>query len=172
LSFQLGLQAFDGLLQVGAIADRRRGRRGAPGGPPQRPRPARRAPSPAADGFHDGRPEQARHFGEVKLEAAGLGDVAHVEGEHHGHAQLHELHRQIQLRSRFDASITVTTTSGFSSMMKFRATRLPANRPSAVGARQIHDVEFRVAAQAGAFLLFDRHAGIVADVLAARRSIG
>ena len=167
LSFQLGLQSFDGLLQVGAVADRRRGRRGAPGGRRGGRDQLVEPRAPAADGFHDGRADQPRHFGEVELEAAGLGDVAHVEGEHHGHAQLHELHRQIQVALQVRRVDHVDDHVGF-----FLDDEIPRDPlflgvgRQAVGARQIHDVEFRVAAEAGAFLLFDRHAGIVADVLA------
>ncbi len=100
-----------------------------------------------------------------------LGDVDHVECDHHRHAQLQHLGRQVQIalqiggidnrhnygRARFSHLLTEDDVHGHHFV--------GAARRQAVGARQVDQIEIPPLAGAGTFLGFDGDAGIVADAL-------
>ena len=91
--------------------------------------------------------------------------VHHVEGQHHGHAQLHELHRQVQVA--LDVRGVHDVDDAARALVQQETARdhlLARVRRHGVDARQVGDERLGMALDA-AVLAIHRHAGKVAHVL-------
>ena len=99
--------------------------------------------------------------------AAVLADlVHHVEREHHGHIQLHELHGQVEVALDVGRIHDVDDALGLVAQQELAGDQLLARvRGHGVDARQVGDQRVRVAPD-DAVLAVDGHAGEVAHMLA------
>lgn len=113
----------------------------------------------------DGDAQQLLHLVHVDGAAVALHLVHHVEGQHHGHAQLHELHRQVQVA--LDVRGVHDVDDAARALVQQETARdhlLARVRRHGVDARQVGDERLGMALDA-AVLAIHRHAGKVAHVL-------
>ena len=117
-------------------------------------------------------PEQQGECVEIEVQSPRLGHIAHVEGKDDGNAEFQKLDSEIQVALKvrgvynIDDHVRLLIDDGVA-----RHQLLNGVCGQAVGARQIHNLQFPLSMAAGALLLLDRHAGIVSDVLAGARDI-
>jgi len=129
----------------------------------QRPDAARLA----ADGADDGSPEIPFQLGEIVFQPLPVGLVAHVEGEQHRDMELGKLGGEIETPAR-NGGVDHVEDQVDPRPGQFLKddVLLGGARRERVDARQVHQFNLHAVEREAAGLAFDRHAGVVADMLA------
>ena len=109
--------------------------------------------------------------GKVDGQALFLGHIDQIDGQDDGNAEFHQLSRQIQMAIEIDGVDNGDDDVRFRATLEMTEQQIDGNhlvgaaRSEAIRSGEIDQFEVRVAELGTAGLHFDRHAGVVADVL-------